>query len=353
MTPLAPPVPSARGRLAASNAGPTGSRALGPPVRRPRLRVALRGRRGLAAIALGLAAVTGWLTVHTGWLAAPRSWQRATGWDRIPGAPAPAADLALGGERISLRWLGHAGFLLEWRGTRLLLDPNVRDRCTIARRVLEPGLSARDLGAVDAALISHAHYDHLDLPTLAAVPRLDRVVMPAGSERYAAPLARRGTAVLGLDRDRPLRVGALEVIAVPAVHNGSRSHPLASRERAAGYVVRAGGEAIYFAGDTGWGPHFAAIARRYRPRLAILPIGAYSPAFPIGLYHLSPEQAVRAAEALGVERVVPCHFGTFALALDRPSAALPRFARAARGAGLAWTMPALAGAPRQETADAG
>jgi L-ascorbate metabolism protein UlaG (beta-lactamase superfamily) len=178
-------------------------------------------------------------------------------------------------------------------------------------------------------------------------------VVPAGSEGYIASLARRGTAVTGLDYGRALRIEALEVIAVAAAHNGSRAHPLPSRKRAAGYVVRAGGEALYFAGDTGWGPHFASVRRDYRPRLAILPIGAYSPAFPMRRYHLSPEDAVRAARTLGVERVVPCHFGTFALALDRPAAALPRFARAALGAGLSWTMPALAGTERTEMADAG
>jgi L-ascorbate metabolism protein UlaG (beta-lactamase superfamily) len=307
-------------------------------------------RRRTLVVAL-LAAAAAALAIHTGWTSSPRPWRQATGWERVPGAPAPAGRLTLGDERIGLTWLGHSGFLLEWRGSRLLLDPDTRDRCTIARRVLEPGLAAAELGAIDAALISHAHFDHLDLPTLAAVPRLARVVVPAGSESYVEPLEHGRTTVIGLDEGQLLTVGELEVVAVPAVHNGSRWHPLASPRHAAGYVVRAGGESLYFAGDTGRGPHFAAIRRAYRPRLAILPIGAYSPAFPMLRYHLSPEDAVAAARELGVERVMPCHFGTFALALDRPAAALPRFARAALEAGMAWSMPSLAGEPT-ESADA-
>jgi L-ascorbate metabolism protein UlaG (beta-lactamase superfamily) len=106
-----------------------------------------------------------------------------------------------------------------------------------------------------------------------------------------------------------------------------------------GWVVRAGGVALFFAGDSGLGSHFQTIGNRYRPQLAILPIGAYAPAWPLRRYHLSPEDAVEAAARLGVELVIPAHFGTFRLALDRPDDALPRFARAAQERGLRWAMP--------------
>jgi L-ascorbate metabolism protein UlaG (beta-lactamase superfamily) len=291
---------------------------------------------GLALLGLGAAA-------FTGWLAPPRPWREATGWADIPAAeraPVSAAPWPAGtaaGPPPRLTWLGHAGFLVEWEGTRLLLDPNSSARCTVARRVLAERVDPGELGRVDAALISHAHYDHLDLATLAAVPELAAVVVPAGSERYLAaldPEVRR----VGLRPGERFRVGSLEVVAVPAQHNGHRFHPLASGHGAAGYVVRGSRSALFYAGDTGYGPHLAAIGARWRPRLAILPIGAFAPRVPLRRYHLSPEEAVRAADDLGAEVVVPAHFGTYRLSLDAPDAALPRFAAAAAAAGQRWVL---------------
>lgn len=300
-------------------------------------------------VALGLAALAALGTLafglHVGWLRAPRPWQEATGWDRIP--LAERAGFALrwdgaAGEAPVLDWLGHAGFLVRWHGARILLDPNLSDFVTLSPRRMERLLDAAALGAVDAVLISHAHYDHLDDATLAALPAVGALVVPKGSEGFVSGV-RRDARIVGLAPGERARFGQVEVIAVPAAHNGNRYHPLASTYQANGYVLRAGADAIYVAGDTGRRNDFEAIAREHHLRLAILPIGAYSPSFPLRRYHLSPEDAVEVAQRLGVSEVVPYHFGTFVLSLDRPDAALPRFAHAARAAGLAWTMPRLAG----------
>lgn len=296
----------------------------------------IRAVCGMAAVVLAL----GW---HLGWGIDPVGWVEATGWDRLVGAPVPSSTLLLGPgeEPLHLDWLGHSGFLLKWHGVRMLLDAHTGSRCTVAPRRLEASASPAELGAIDAALVSHAHYDHLDPTTLAGLERLDRVILPRGSEGYVAGLTHRGAAIFGVDEGEVTRVGELEVVAVAAQHNGNRFHPLASEQRAVGYVIRHGETAIYFAGDTGFGPHFAAIGERYHPRLALLPIGAFRPSFPLRHFHLSPEEAVAAAKALRVERVVPCHFGTFVLSLDGTDEALPRFARAAQEAGLRWVMPNL------------
>jgi L-ascorbate metabolism protein UlaG (beta-lactamase superfamily) len=332
--------------------------------------VAAASTAGVAAVGAGC----GWLTPAVG-------WQRATGWHRIPGAPSPRRQLLVssagpagGGDPdvAELDWLGHAGFRLRWRGVTLLVDPNLSPWCTVARRRLAPLPSPSLVGPAAATLLTHGHRDHLDLPTLAALPDPGVVVVPPGGEPWLVGLAarRRRRALAGAPREgsgaaagsasslfelatlapgAALRVGALEVHAVEARHGGSRSHPFraGAGPQAVGYVVRPvfGGafprSAIFFAGDTAWGPHFAAIARQVAPTVAVLPIGAFAPRWPLRHYHLSPEEAVVAARTLGAETVVPCHFGTFMLSLDRPATALPRFARAAARAGLAWTMPRL------------
>jgi L-ascorbate metabolism protein UlaG (beta-lactamase superfamily) len=295
------------------------------------------------AVAVGVLA---WSAFELGWLTPAADWPEATGWRRIPpelrADPTPLWQDKDGADTPpDLRWLGHAGFELSWHGTRLLLDPNTSARCTVARRLLEAAMPASEIPAVDAVLLSHAHFDHLDLPTLRALAAPGAFVVPAGSEDLLEPLARGGASIVGIRPGQSLRLGSLVVTAVPADHNGGRLHPLHSRRLAVGYVVDAGGSSLYYAGDTGVGAPFAAIAREHRPRAAVLPIGAHAPAWPIGLFHLSPEQAVAVARDLGVESVVPSHFGTFRLALDRPDSALPRFAAAAHREGVHWLMPLL------------
>jgi L-ascorbate metabolism protein UlaG (beta-lactamase superfamily) len=307
-------------------------------------RAGLRRRSTAIAIAVAIVAIAA-LGAWVGWWSPARPWTAAIGLDAIPVSERPTAVPAwsaaeVGVEPPDLSWLGHSGFVLRWRGTTLLLDPNLDLWCTIARRRLRPAPDPRAIGPVDVVLVSHAHYDHLDLPTIASLEGSPRIVVPAGAERWLDEEA----AAVPVEAGDRLRIGALEVVAVPAAHNGNRLHPFASRVRALGYVVRARGVAIYFAGDTGFANDFEEIGRRFHPRLAILPIGAWSPRAVMRRYHLSPEEAVAVSSRLGASVVVPCHFGTFTLALDRPDRALPRFAAAARARGVRWMLPPLIGA---------
>lgn len=301
----------------------------------------------IGALAAGGCATAGWL----GWAEPVRGWREATGWDRIPTQlRPPRRPLWDGDDSPSLTWLGHAGFVLEWQATRIVVDPHESSRCTIAPRRLEAAAPLAELEPVDAVLLSHAHADHLDPSSLEALASVGAVVLPRGAARWIPSALAARTELIEVGVGETRSIGALRVTVVEARHNGDRRHPFASATRAVGYVVSdaAGSNTIFFAGDTGYGPHFARIGARHRPRVAVLPIGAWLPRFPLAPYHQSPSEAVRAALDLGVEVVVPSHFGTFTLSLDRPSWALPRFARAAARGGVSWRMPELLGLAREE-----
>ena len=194
-------------------------------------------------------------------------------------------------------------------------------------RVRAPGQALDALPGVDLLLVSHNHYDHLDLPTLRAVRR--RWDPPAATGlRNARHLAKAGIrGARELDWWEEARFGPLRVTYVPAQHFSARTPWDRNRSLWGGFVVEAEGACVYFAGDSGWCPHFAEIGARFpRIDLALLPIGAYEPRWFMRTQHMDPEEAVRAHLALGARRSVGMHFGTFAGLTDEsigaPEAAL-------------------------------
>ncbi len=286
------------------------------------------------------------LAWHLGWFSECISWQASTGWSRIPDHLRPRQHEELG-DHPSIGWLGHSGFVLDYPELRIALDPNLSNRCSFASRRMQAPLDVADLGDVDLVLLSHSHRDHLDLATLKGIPRIGMLVVPTGASAYLPAELIERTQVRELAVGESLRLGALRVYATAAVHHGSRNHPFASTIQANGYVLIHGRNRLYFAGDTALGNHLEEVRARFRPQMAILPIGAYSPRWPLRHYHLSPADAVIAARRLGDPLVIPCHFGTFTLSLDRPDSALPLFAIHAGNAGLAWSMPV----PHTKTTD--
>ncbi len=292
-----------------------------------------------------------------GWLRPERPWPEASGWDEIRETERPrttshthAGYLWQGPDAPRLHWLGHSGFLLRFANQRLLIDPHLGNRCTISRRRLACPVTAEQLTEIDAVLLTHAHFDHLHLPTLAALPSPGRFVVPAGCEGYLQSLTSHGAVVDSVLPGENFLLDDLEVCVEAARHHGGRWHPFRAAAPALSYVVRRAGveaatgrpfDAVYLAGDTAYGDHFRGVRRHHAPRAAVLPIGAYAPRWPLRHHHMNPEEAVCAALELNVETVVPCHFGTFTLSFDHPAAALPRFAHAASCAGLQWQLPRL------------
>lgn len=206
-----------------------------------------------------------------------------------------------------LRWLGHATVELTLGGRVLITDPVLRERVGHLRRRAPP--APPPAVPVDAILLSHLHRDHLDVPSLRSLPGTAPVVVPRGAARFLpAPLHARA---VELAVGETMAIGAVEVRAVPARHDGRR-HPLARTASAAdtlGYVVSAGAERVYFAGDTDLFDGMAHIGRAGLD-VALLPIAGWGPR--LGPGHLDPERAARAAALLRPAVVVPIHWGTLA-----------------------------------------
>jgi L-ascorbate metabolism protein UlaG (beta-lactamase superfamily) len=195
------------------------------------------------------------------------------------------------------------------------------------------------LPAIDIVLLSHNHYDHLDLPTLRRLTASGRTgfVAPLGVGRL---LRAEGIGpVHELDWGQSVAIGDTTIHGVPARHFSGRSLFDRNATLWCGYWIEVCGRAIYFAGDTAFGEHFAQIRARFgSPRLALLPIGAYAPRWFMSPAHMDPEEALRAHEIVGAQTSIGIHFGTFQLAdegIDTPKRRLAELAHAGEIAVLA------------------
>ena len=200
----------------------------------------------------------------------------------------------------SLRWIGHSTVLVELDGIRLLTDPLLRERIVMLRRSepLDPG----NLEDLDAVLISHIHYDHLDLGSLRRLENAKTIVLPRGA---GALLHRRLPAsVHELDAGEEIEIGSVTVRAVPAEHGSSRL--FGKKTEALGYVVT-GTRKVYFLGDTDLFPALAGIAPD--ADVALIPIWGWGPS--LGAGHLDPRKAAEALALVRPRIAVPIHWGTY------------------------------------------
>jgi L-ascorbate metabolism protein UlaG (beta-lactamase superfamily) len=241
-------------------------------------------------------------------------------------------------DELAVTFIGHSSFLLQIGGLKLLVDPVFARRLVVVRRLRRPGVLVRDLPPIDAVLLTHAHMDHLNLPSLRRIIRhTNRMsgrtpvcVVPPGVEDLVDKIGFES--VRSLRTWQSLRLRQVEVTLTPAQHWGARM--LRDTHRGfGGYVLRAGGHSIYHSGDTGYFNGFAEIAGRLAPRVALLPIGAYDPDS-FRRVHTSPEDALRAFQDLRAECLIPMHYGTFRLSQEPMEEPLARLLKAAEAAGL-------------------
>jgi L-ascorbate metabolism protein UlaG (beta-lactamase superfamily) len=202
---------------------------------------------------------------------------------------------------VEVRYVGHGTCLIDVDGVRLVTDPLLRRTVLHLRRAVP--LELGPPRAVDAVLISHAHHDHLDLPSLLRLGRDTRVVVPHGVGRL---LHRRGfRAVTEVDAGDAVAVGPVTVRATPASHDGSRP-PFVPSAAALGYVIE-GSTRAYFAGDTDLFPAMRGLAAELD--VAVVPVWGWGMKLGSGL-HLDPERAAEAVAMLRPRVAIPIHWGT-------------------------------------------
>ena len=261
-------------------------------------------------------------------------WQlfggRRAAWPQHPPANAvtPALPSDLAPDEMAATFIGHSTFLLQFAGgLNVLTDPVWSERVSPVsfagpRRARPPALAFDDLPPVGLVLVSHGHYDHLDVPTLRRLDERFNPLFLTGLGNHAFLRGCGLRQVEELDWWQAHRFRGLEVTFTPAQHWSKRSAGERNSTLWGGFWLHAGKLNAYFAGDSGLGRFFTLIRERLgSPDLALLPIGAYEPRWFMREQHMNPQDAVQAHRALGSRRSVAMHFGTFQLtdeAIDQP-----------------------------------
>lgn len=236
------------------------------------------------------------------------------------------------GEGARITWLGHSGFLLQIDGASMLVDPVLGDRMGpggVVRRNVPPPLRPEELPRIDLCLVSHDHWDHMDVPTLRAVG----APVVAGLET-GAPLAKEKILHQGMRWWQSVNFRGITITFVPAQHFSGRGIGNRDLTLWGGWVIQGSSATLYHSGDTAYFTGFQEIGRRF-PGIdaAMLPIGAYDPRWFMQPVHVDPEEALQAFEDLGARTFVAMHWGTFKQSdepLDEPPARLEA-ERARRG----------------------
>jgi N-acyl-phosphatidylethanolamine-hydrolysing phospholipase D len=237
------------------------------------------------------------------------------------------AILRAGNMNPSITWVGHATVLVQTNGVNILTDPQWSERASPVswggpRRLSPPGLAFEDLPPIDVVLISHDHYDHLDLDTVKrlAAEHDPLFLVPLGLKAWFADNGMTRVEEMDWWQEREYR--GVKFVCLPAQHFSQRTLADANKRLWASWALLSSERRFYFSGDTGYFTFFKEIGERFGPfEVAALAIGAYVPPEIMKFVHLTPEQAVQAFTDLNARALLAIHWGTFDLAeepLDEP-----------------------------------
>ena len=256
-----------------------------------------------------------------------QSERKPAPWPAFHDAPAgerPPADVATGAMRVT--FINHATTLIQLDGVNVLTDPIYADRASPfsfagPHRVRPPGIRFGDLPRIDVVVLSHNHYDHMDIATLRKIQDTwPHAQIFAGLGNKAFLEGKGLTQVSELDWWDTREVKGVTIHSVPNQHFSNRGLGDSDGTLWTAWVFDGAKGRAYFGGDTAYGPHFSLVREKLGPmRLAVLPVGAFKPEWFMSPVHMSPVEAVQAAADLQAGLSMPMHYGTFNLADEGPT----------------------------------
>ncbi len=260
-------------------------------------------------------------------------------WVESKPGPKPPGSVEVGAMRVT--FVNHATVLIQMDGANILTDPIWSQRASPLtwlgpRRVRAPGVRFDDLPKIHAVLLSHNHYDHTDIPTL---KRLQDNHDPVFFCHLGNKVLLEGagiTRIVEMDWWKSSEVaGSVKLHSVPAQHFSARGTFDRNATLWGGFVLSGPSGNLFFAGDTGMGPHFDEIKKRFTPiRMSLLPIGAFRPEWFMKEAHISPADAVKAHQRLQSHTSMAIHFGTFHLGDDGETEPVENLRAAQQTAGI-------------------
>ncbi|MBX7147819.1 MBL fold metallo-hydrolase [bacterium] len=214
----------------------------------------------------------------------------------------------------SIHFIGHASVLAKLGGQNFYIDTNFSTKLLgVSKRQIPVGIDLSNLPQPTALLVTHAHYDHLDLPSYKYFSQNIPIICPEGLGSLISKFLHNP--VTELKSGSTHTFGDVSIHAVPTKHYGFRLSGLTYRN-CLGYVLEHKNHTIYHPGDTAYGPHFKEIGQKFKIDTACLPIGAYRPLWIMKNRHMGPEDALQAFDDLQAKAMIPIHWGSFKLALD-------------------------------------